>query len=275
MKQFIRTLTSIVLIATSLCLFSCDNDPKDFGLTGKNGLPSSFKIDNQTIYLSYAGNRLQKIMHKDGSTSSFTYEGDELLSIFFAPPADPNMADGHGAIDFKKEGNKIRITQTGEPSLDISYDQEIELDENELPVKITDLGTFQMAGEGEKKLENGKNYSLLTFDPSTKNLLKLEKFNLEDSTLIASHTFKYDNQPGSMCQIKAPAWFFSYWFLHLSYDTDLYSRQYLNYHNTLTEETVTEGSIANSSTIPYKYMYNENGYPVSVDNGKKSMKIKY
>ena len=43
---------------------------------------------------------------KDGSTTSFNYEGNELRSVSFAPPADPNIADGHGSSDSKgKETN--------------------------------------------------------------------------------------------------------------------------------------------------------------------------
>ena len=270
MKQFIRTLITTALIAVSFCLFSCDNDTEGFGFTGKDGLPSTFKTENQTTYLSYSGNRLLQMMDQDGFTTTFNYEGDELRSVFFAPPADPNIADGHGSTRFEREGNKIRVKSSGEPSFELSV-QEIELDENGLPVKITDTGAFQMTGEGEKKLWDGKFYYVLTFDPSTKNLLKREKFDLEDSTLITSYTFQYNNQPGSMSQVELPLWYF----VHCSSATGPSSRQYLNYRNTLTEETVTDGKTGDAHTTYYKYVYNKNAYPVSVDNGEEKMEIRY
>lgn len=275
MKRFIRTLVSTTLIAAAFCLFSCDNDSEGFGFTGKDGLPSAFKTDNRTIYLSYSGNQLLKMMEKDGSTTSFNYEGNEFQGVSFAPPADPNIADGHGFVDFEKEGNKIIVKQGGEPSMDISYNQEIELDENGLPIKITDLGAFQMTGEGYKKIGDGRNYSILTFDPSTKNLAKLEIFSLEDSKLITTHTFTYNNQPGSMSQMELPSWFFVFWFQKSLYSTGVYPRQYLSHQNTLTEEAITDGETGNTQTIHYKYVYNKQSYPVSVDNGKESMEIKY
>lgn len=275
MKLFNRILVSIALIAAGICLFSCDNDSEGFDFTGKNGLPSAFKTDNQTIYLSYSGNQLLKMMKKDGSTTSFNYEGNELRSVSFAPPADPNIADGHGSTDFEREGNKILVKSCGEPSLDVSYNQEIELDENGLPIKITDLGAFQMTSEGYNKIGDGKNYLILSFDSSTKNLLKLEIFNLEDSRLITTHTFTYNNQPGSMSQVELPLWFFSFWFQKSSYSTGTYPRQFLNHQNTLTEETITDGETGNTQTIHYKYTYNKSSYPVSVDNGEESMEIKY
>lgn len=273
MKRFIRTLVSTTLIAAAFCLFSCDNDSEGFGFTGKDGLPSAFEINEQTIYLSYSGNRLLKMMEKDGSTTSFNYEGNEFRSISFAPPAQANIADGYGSIYFEKEGNKILAKSSGEPSFDL-YVKEIELDKNGLPVKITDMGVFQMTAEGEKKLKDGENYSILTFDPGTKNLLKIEEFSLKESELITTRTFTYDNLPGSMSQVELPVWFFGYWFQKSSYATTNF-RQFLNYRNTLTEETVTDGSTGNSRTIYYKYTYNKNTYPISVDNGKDIMEIKY
>lgn len=275
MKQFIRILISTALIAVSFCLSSCDNDTEGFGLTGKDGLPSAFKTDNQTTYLSYSGNRLLQMMNQDGFTTTLNYEGDELRSVSFAPPADPNIADGHGSTDFERDGNKILVTSSGEPSLNISYNQEIELDENGLPVKITDLGAFQITSEGYIKIEDGENYLILSFDPSTKDLLKLEIFSLEDSKLITTHTFTYNNQPGSMSQVELPSWFFCFWFKKSSYSTGTYSRQFLNHQNTLTEETITDGETGNTQTIHYKYTYNKNSYPVSVDNGEENMEIKY
>lgn len=155
--------------------------------------------------------------------------------------------------------------------MDISYNQEIELDGNGFPTKITDLGAFQITSEGYKKVWDGKYYYALTFEPSTKNLLKLEKFNLEDSTLITTSSFQYSDQPGSMSQVELPLWFFSY---H-SLTSGISSRQYLNYRNTLTEETVTDGKTGNTHTTYYKYTYNKNAYPVAVDNGEEKMDIRY
>ena len=120
MKLFIHTLVSTALIAVSFCLFSCDDNTEGFGSTGRDGLPSAFKTENQTTYLSYSGNRLLQMMNQDGFTTTFNYEGNELRGISYAPPADPNIADGHGYTGFEKEENKIIVNQSGEPSMDIS-----------------------------------------------------------------------------------------------------------------------------------------------------------
>lgn len=93
MKLFIHTLVSTALIAVSFCLFSCDENTEGFGSTGRDGLPSAFKTENQTTYLSYSGNRLLQMMNQDGFTTTFNYEGNELRGISYAPPADPNIAD--------------------------------------------------------------------------------------------------------------------------------------------------------------------------------------
>lgn len=274
MKQFIRTLSSTAIIAVSCCLFSCGDDIEGFGLTGKEGLPSRFKTADKTTYLSYSGNRLLQMMDEFGFTTSFEYEENVLKWVSFAPPADPNIADGHGSTRFEKEGNKILAKSSGEPSFNL-YVNEIELDENELPTKITDKGVFQMTSEGEKKLWDGKYYSILTFDTSTKNLLKLEKFNLEDSTLITTYTFKYSSQPGSMSNVELPSWFFAYWYQRNPHISELLSRQFLNNKNTLMEETITDKASGESNTIHYKYSYNDKTYPVSIENGEKIMEIRY
>lgn len=49
------------------------------------------------------------MMNQDGFTTTFNYEGNELRGISYAPPADPNIADGHGYTGFEKEGNKIIV----------------------------------------------------------------------------------------------------------------------------------------------------------------------
>ena len=91
------------------------------------------------------------MMNQDGFTTTFNYKGDELRGISYAPPSDPNIAERKRLYRFRKEGNKIIVKQSGEPSMDISYNQEIELDGNGFPTKITDLGAFQMTSEGYKK----------------------------------------------------------------------------------------------------------------------------
>lgn len=274
MKQFIHTLASTALLAASFCLFSCNDDIEGFGLTGKDGLPSALITTDKTTYLSYSGNRLMQMMDEIGFTTSFEYEGNELKWVSFAPPADPNIADGHGSTRFEKDGNKILAKSSGEPSFDVSVN-EIELDENGLPAKITEKGLFQMTGEGEKQLSDGKYYSILTFEPSTKNLIKLERFSLEDSTLITSYTFKYNSQPGSMSKVELPSWFFAYWYQRNPHISELLSRQFLNNNNTLMEETTTDEASGESNTIHYKYTYNDKSYPVSVENGEKTMEIRY
>ena len=74
-----------------------------------------------------------------------------------------------------------------------------------------------------------------------------------------------------MSQVELPLWYFSF----RSFDTGLSYRQFLNYRNTLTEETVTDEKNGNSHTTYYKYTYNKNAYPISADNGEESMGIRY
>ena len=78
-----------------------------------------------------------------------------------------------------------------------------------------------------------------------------------------------------MSQVELPSWFFGFWFQKSLYSTGIYLRQYLSHQNTLTEETITDGETGNTQTIHYKYAYNKQSYPVSVDNGNESMEIKY
>lgn len=272
MNQLIRSLTAAVVIAISFSLFSCDDNEEGFGLTGTAGLPGMFKTNDNATYLSYSGNRLSQIMTKRGSTTTFNYEGNELQSIYFAPPADPNIADGHGSLRFEREGNKIRTIRNGEPT-NIALIEEIELDANELPAKITEMGYFEPTSEGYKKLYDGKKYSLLTFDPSTKNLLKRETFSLKDAELLNTYTYKYDNSPGSMSQIELPSWFFAYWHQYYA-DTAVYS-QFLNHRNNITEVTDTYNKTGEIHTTYYTYTYNKGGYPVSFDNGYNVFEIRY
>ena len=59
-------------------------------------------------YLAVLRKALQ-MMNQDGFTTTFNYEGNELRGISYAPPADPNIADGHGYTGFEKEENKIIV----------------------------------------------------------------------------------------------------------------------------------------------------------------------
>lgn len=272
MNQLIRSLAAAVIIAISFSLFSCDDNEDGFGLTGKNGLPSMFRIDDNETYLSYSGNQLLLMMYENGATTAFNYEENAFQSISLAPPPYPSIADGHGFVRFERKGNKIRVISSGEPT-NVASIKEIELDKNELPAKITDMGYFEPSSEGYQKLYNGKDYSVLTFDPVTKNLLKRDIFSLKDSILLKAYTYKYDNSPGSMSRVELPSWFYAYWYQNYA-GTAIFS-QFLNHHNNMTEETVTDKETGEIHTTYNKYAYNGESYPVSCDNGNVVFEIRY
>lgn len=271
MNQFVRNLSSAACIAVSLCLFSCDNDTVGFGLSGKDGCPSVIETDNRAFYLSYDGYKISEIKEKDGSGTSFSYEQNKLKSISFTPPKD--VMDGHGSVDFRQEGNKIWVESSGEPFFEL-YVTKIELDENQLPVKITEMGQYHNNGsEGLVKEHEGERYTSLTYDASTRNLLKKEVFSIKESKLLRTYTYKYDNMPGSMSQTDLPAWFFIYWSNRYTYD--FYHLQYSNYKNNVIETTLSDDTDGSDRTTTYEYTYNDNKYPVSSQSNGEEVKIAY
>ena len=137
-----------------LCQSSCsDND--DIKLTGIDGRPSVL-LSNGLVTASfiYSGNQFAGIQYPDGQATHFSYEEGELSGIFYTPPKD--MADGHAWVHFNKIGDKTyEVSRGGEPSMDIDYREEVTLDTNGLPVRVTFTGIFQQGANQEKQIEEG------------------------------------------------------------------------------------------------------------------------
>ena len=140
MNKLLSTILSAVLLMGGLCQSSCsDND--DIKLTGIDGRPSVL-LSNGLVTASfiYSGNQFAGIQYPDGQATHFSYEEGELSGIFYTPPKD--MADGHAWVHFNKIG-------------DIDYREEVTLDTNGLPVRVTFTGIFQQGANQEKQIEEG------------------------------------------------------------------------------------------------------------------------
>ncbi|MDR2918539.1 MAG: permease [Tannerella sp.] len=257
-----KKTTLLTAMLTSLLLLSCNDD--DLELTKKGGQPSLFEQNSTKIYFSYQDNQITQIKKKNGSTIHYTYENGSLSNLSFTPP--PNVADGHGSSTFIQESeNKIRVESWGEPSFDIHV-QEIEVNNNQ--VKITEIGSFQQGPDGLTKVYEGKRYTQITLDPATKNILKREVFSIETSELLATYSYEYDNNPGTMSAIDWPLWLRIYFCEDNSFSYYSQYRQYFNYKNNLIKETADNKEENTEYTVNYTYTYNKSGYPITATNDK-------
>jgi hypothetical protein len=219
------------------------------------------------VSFAYQDDRLLRIVENGagsaGSTIRFGYEEGELTSLSFSP-TDPKVADGNGYTKFKREENgKIRVERTGEPSFDLHV-QEIELDADHFPVKITDAGVYSI-GEGGvwTKEYDGKYGSLFSWDASTGQLLKQEIYELETSQQVAVYTYKYDSAPGALSRIDCPLWFYAYWNQNY-YALRTYRALFFGHANNLAEVTVDDSLNDRHEVLKYVYGYSPDGFPVSV-----------
>ena len=132
--------------------------------------------------------------------------------------------------------------------MDIDYREEVALDANGLPIKVSFTGIFQQGANGEKQIKEGDRYAFLTFDPATRQLLRQEI---------------YDNASGSISHLEFPMWFLGWWYYNHVYSYDFKNVQFLNHHHNITKIT-SENSERNRSSVTYTYKYNKNNFPVSV-----------
>lgn len=268
-KLFFTTLLPASLLAIAV-LSACDND-KDFPSTGKPGCPSLLEYaDGGQFSLSYADRRPFRILSPEGSATQFNYENGVLSSLSFSPPE--GVADGHASISFERESEHIiRVKQSGEPSWSTSRIEEIELDDNGYPVRITDLGIYQYRGSTPETMHyelirEGKTYTRLSFDLSTGHLLKREVYNRADSALLSSSRYEYTSTPGLFSAVDLPRWFTGYWCDHVASQSDPYYRLYYHTHTNLLKETVVNAEGEQISTLTYDYTYDRNGFPNQVSN---------
>ena len=261
MNKLLSTISSAILLMAGLCLSSCsDNDGIE--LTGIDGRPSALLSNGQgTASFVYSGNRFDRIQYPDGHAAHFNYEDGEFSGISYTPPKD--VADGHAWVHFAKTGGKTyKVSRGGEPAGDFGYREEIELDTNGLPFKVTFAGIYQQTADGEKQIKEGDRYALLTFDPATRQLLKQEVFDNE-SNLLVKYTYEYDNASGSISHLEFPMCFLGWWYYQYVNSNDFENIQFLNRRNNITKIT-SENREGNISTVTYTYKYNENNFPVSV-----------
>ena len=261
MNKLFSTILSAVLLMGGLCQSSCsDND--DIKLTGIDGRPSVLLSNGQvTASFAYSGNQFAGIQYPDGQAAHFNYEDGEFVSISYTPPKD--VADGHAWVHFAKTGDKTyKISHGGEPSMDIDYREEVALDANGLPIKVSFTGIFQQGANGEKQIKEGDRYAFLTFDPATRQLLRQEIYDNE-SNLLVKYTYEYDNASGSISHLEFPMWFLGWWYYNHVYSYDFENIQLLNHRHNITKIT-SENSEGNRSSVTYTYKYNKNNFPVSV-----------
>ncbi|PXV68903.1 hypothetical protein CLV62_101169 [Dysgonomonas alginatilytica] len=264
--------TIIQLLFTLLFLVGvtsgCDND-KYNNAGGVNGRPSSLKDGNDSrVFFSYSyEERINQIKEEKGSICDFKYENGELSSISVSP-ADKNVADGHALTEFTREGNKIIIERWAEPSSSI-YKQEIELDNDGIPVKITDVGVYSHTGSNGEitKIREGESYAIFTYDLTTKNLLNQTVYNKITSEATASYTYEYDDKYGVVSRLDMPLWFYAFYaYRNKDYRND-YGCIFFNYSNNVIKETVTnitEGT--KPSIITYNIQYNNDNFPTLMGN---------
>jgi len=260
MNKLFLTISSAILLMAGLYLSSCsDND--DIKLTGIDGRPSDL-LSNGQVFASfvYSGNLFAGIQYPDGHATRFNYEDGVFSGISYMPPKD--VADGHGWVHFNKTGdNTYEVSHGGEPSTDINFREEVVLDANGLPVKVTFTGIFQQGPNGEKQIEEGGGYALLTFDPTTRQLLEQEVYDKE-SNLRVKNTYEYDNASGSISHLELPLYFLGWWYYNHAYSSGFKDVQFLNHRHNITKIT-SENSKEERSSATYTYKYNENDFPVS------------
>lgn len=255
---------------------SCsDNDNSK----GENSRPSSIETNQEQkskIKFHYQDDRISKIIKEKGSTIHFEYNNNELISIFLSP-TDPQKADGN-LIKFSKKGNKVIVTKSNDSE---SHTEEIELDENNIPIKMTYKGLYF------PEFEDYNNYtyhSSFTFDSQTQKLLKEEIFFENSSDIIYTYTYEYEDSPGIFSKVNLPLWFYVYCCHQFRNSTTGIELLFTNYANNILEKNIAllvDDMILNTR-INYTYSYNKNGFPSIVtthnrdeENDEFTVNIKY
>lgn len=261
----IATQTFFILLC-AIVMVSCSNDDGDFQLTGVNGRPSSIKSQNRgmgDIFFYYQGNQISSIKQTKGTISQFRYDNNELVSVDFSPE-DKNIADGSGSISFKKEGNnKIIIESLAEPSSN-KYRWELELNEDNIPIKITDKGIFSISGTSEDLSVAGEReyYGVFSYDPVTKSLKSQAIYSIKTGKIVAAYTYEYDSNIGAISKVDLPLWYYAYMVYRSRDSASAYDRLFFNYSNNIVKESIDSDNIAVKDVINYTYKYNKENAPI-------------
>ena len=281
-KTIIRFLC--ILLCTVVIAPSCSRDDDDLQLTGLNGKPSCIAYENdnnrdENVYFYYQGDKLSEIKEIKGSIWRFNYENNELVSIY-SSPEDKEMMDGHGSVLFKKEGqDKIIIESWAEPSSEL-FRMELELDENNVPLKITESGFYAYNGaDGEfSKTRDGFYYAVFTYEPSTNNLLRQTIYAKNTDAKVVSYDYEYDSNVGAVSEIDLPLWYYASQAYGNKNYRNAYNRLFFNYSNNLVKETINADGTADGDAFHYAYQYNDEKAPVFMGNdiaGIPSISISY
>ncbi len=272
MNKLSSFLLSGAICVTTFYLSSCDKD-ESFPTSGIKGLPTAITSDNQTLRLAYTENRLSELQWSEGSTLRFSYTSHALDNLITLPPK--GVADGYGSTTFEHKGTTIQISSSGEPSLDITHRLSMDLDENGIPTRITDLGSFRHSGENQTQEHPGESYTLFTTCPETGSLSKMEIYSRTDSTLLATYTYTYDNRRGMAGLIDLPIWFPYYWEYTRRYSNDIREHLFLNRTHNVTQITYTDQRSSTGENLLFTYSYGSDGYPRFVEQAGEQIEIHY
>lgn len=252
------TFDYILLLVLFMGYTSCsDNDNSK----SENGKPSFIETNQNVksrIKFYYQDNHISKIVEKEGSTIYFEYNNNELISLSLCP-TNQEIMDGNIFIKFSKVENKIIINKSGDCETSTA---EIELNENDIPIKMT------YKGLDFPELENSFNpnisyYSQFTFAPQTSKLLKEEIFYQNYSDIIYSYTYEYEESPGIFNEINLPLWFHAYCCHYARNATTGFELLFANYTNNVLEKNIdlfVDDMILNTR-INYVYSYDKCGFP--------------
>lgn len=249
-------LNYILLFFLPISYTSCSNTDES---NRENGRPNFIIINQEQkskIKFYYQDDYISKIIEEKGSTIHFEYNNDELISIFLSP-TDPPKADDNILIKFSRKGNKVIVTKSDNSE---SSTEEIELDENNIPIKMRYKGLYFPEFE---KYYNYTYHSSFTFDSQTQELLKEEIFFENSSDIIYTYTYEYEDSPGIFSKVNLPLWFYAYCSHQFRNSTTGIELLFTNYANNIIEKNIdllVDDMILNTR-INYTYSYNKDGFP--------------
>jgi len=253
----------------ALCLnglLSCDSND-DNGLLSENTRLVKFGEDTYS-YDDYG--RIKKIDTGIGDWD-FSYE-NSLLTKVTHHITHPDLMDGGVWFDFSYEDNKVIVEKSYEPDFRIIR-EEIELNEDGYAIRISDAGVYDRNEDGWYKDEEGYSYTELNYERPAMRLTSMETFSLDDSSLLETTVFEYDQSFGIMLGLHAPApWFFTYFGLTLYRDVP-----FLSFFGTnLVKKTVTNQQENTTEHTEYTYTF-KNELPITVrkTNSEETVKIGY
>ncbi|MDR1407211.1 MAG: hypothetical protein LBJ23_04075 [Tannerella sp.] len=267
------TLRFMLVLLCTAGIAACGND--EAPLTGEGGKPSKISPVNDTdrsIQFHYRAGILSEVIEKKGSILRFNYENNELTAVDISPE-DKTMADGHGWMNFGREGRRIVVAATYEPNFS-SIRTELELDENDVPVRITDAGVYSSDGNGQFILtREGQYYAEFTYGTERGQLVKQVVYDRATSEKVAVFDYEYDGHTGAASKTGLPLWYLAcsaYW--HRDYRS-AYNRFLLNYAGNLVRETVA--GTEKDGVYDYTYRYNGENVPVAMKGDIIDITISY